>query len=54
MTRALSAVATALLASAVFVVLMWVFVGGVGGYIDGFMDAVANTRSQLSGSDRAD
>ena len=54
MTRALSAVGTALLAIAFFVVLMWGLVGGVSGYIGDFMDAVANTRSQLSSSDRSD
>jgi hypothetical protein len=54
MTRALSVVATALLATAVFVMLMWVIAGGISGYIDDFMDSVANTRSQLSSSDRSD
>jgi hypothetical protein len=54
MTRALSVVATALLATAVFLMLMWVLVGGICGYIDDFVDAVANTRSQLSSSDRSD
>jgi len=54
MTRALSAAATALLATAFFAMLMWSLVGGIPGYIDDFMDAVANIRSELSGSDRSD
>jgi hypothetical protein len=53
MTRAVSAVATALLATAVFLMLMWVLAGGISGFIDDFMDSVASTRSQLS-SDRSD
>ena len=50
MMRALSPVATALLAIATVAALVWVLVGGVSGYIERLVDAGANARSQPSNS----